>query len=243
MKRILVILMAFALTGCGAISPFVTQPTAGATNAPQTVYQTVVVTVLVTSPATATVVPTSTWTPIPSFTPQPPEPTGTLGTSPAIATGTLGLVASATPGSAQYTATPSAIPPSGSATATLPANAGGTLFADLTRSGDRLFYSCQPSTVTFGLSATDPNVYEVDLFYRLEYQNSSLTTNWVDVGKMVPDGAGHFTLDFKATMIPSDLRTRTAWVDYQFVGLNRSLQVIGRSARIVQQVTFSPNCP
>ena len=86
-------------------------------------------------------------------------------------------------------------------------------------------------------------MYEVDLFYRLAYQNSSLTTNWVDVGKMVSDGAGHFTFDFKAGMIPSDLRSQTAWVDYQFIGLNRSLQVIGRSARISQQVTFKPNCP
>jgi hypothetical protein len=232
MKRVLVILLAFALTGCGAISPFITQPTAAATNPPQVVYQTVVVTVLVTSPASETPVPTATWTPIPSFTPQPTMPTSTLG-----------LVATATSGSAQFTATPSALAPSGSATATLPANAGGTIFADLTRSSDRLSYSCSPSTITFGLSATDPNVYEVDLFYRLEYQNSSLTTNWVDVGKMVSDGAGHFTFDFKASMIPSDLRTRAAWLDYQFVGLNRSFEVIGRSARILQQVTFSPSCP
>ena len=241
MKHILVIVLAFALAACGAISPFTTQPTALPAGTPQVIFQTVVVTVLVTSPATETSIPTSTWTPIPTFTPQPTTPTGTLGTSSPLPTGTPGSVQfTATP---QRTATSSALPPSGGATATLPANAGGTLFADLTRSGDRLYYYCQPSTITFGLSATDPNVYEVDLFYRLAYQNSSLTTNWVDVGKMVSDGAGHFTFDFKAGMIPSDLRSQTAWVDYQFIGLNRSLQVIGRSARISQQVTFKPNCP
>ncbi len=222
MKQLLVISLAFALTGCAAIAPFTTQtvPTAGPTSTPQIVIQTVIVTVLVTAPATETPVPTATWTPIPSFTPQPTSLTGTPGTS--------------TPG------TPTA---GGSATATLPANAGGVLFDNLTRSSDHLYYSCQPSTITFGLKATDPNVSEVDLFYRLEVQNSSLVTDWVDVGPMSSDNSGNFTFDFKASMIPSDLRTRPAWVDYQFVGLNRSLQVIGRSARILQQVTFTPNCP
>lgn len=237
MKKLFLIALPLVLSGCSAVAPFITQatPTAGASSTPQAVIQTVVVTVLVTAPATETPIPTATWTPIPTFTSQPASLTPTAGTVTVLATGTLGLVVP--------TATPSLPAGLGSPTATLPANAGGDIFTDLARSGDRLSYSCQPSTITFSLAATDPNVYEVDMFYRLEYQNSSLTTNWVDVGKMVPDSSGGFTLDFKASMIPSDLRTRTAWLDYQFVGLNRSLQVIGRSARILQQVTFSPTCP
>ncbi len=225
MKQLLVVALAFALTGCSAISPFTTQatPTVGATSTPQIIIQTVIVTVLVTAPATETPIPTATWTPIPTFTPQPTSLTGTPGTGTPLATGTPAV--------------------GGSATATLPTNAGGGLFSNLTRSGDHLYYSCQPNIITFGLTATDPNVHGVDLFYRLEYQNSSLTTGWVDVGSMRSDNSGNFTFDFKASMIPSDLRTRTAWVDYQFVGLNRSLQVVGRSALILQQVTFTPTCP
>lgn len=230
MKQLLVIVLAFALTGCAAIGPFTTQlmPTAAPTSKPQIIIQTVIVTVLVTAPATETPIPTATWTPIPTFTPQLTSLTGTPGTGTPLSTGTS-TASTATVG--------------GSATATLPTNAGGGLFDNLTRSSDHLYYSCQPSTITFGLTATDPNVFEVDLFYRLEFQNSSLTTDWVDVGAMHSDNSGNFMLDFKASMIPSDLRTRPAWVDYQFVGLNRSLQVIGRSARILQQVTFTPNCP
>ncbi len=243
MKKFLVIALALALAGCSAVAPFVqANPTAGPTSRPQVIYQTVVVTVLVTAPATETPIPTATWTPIPTFTPQPA--TATLETGTPLGTGTAGSVQyTATPGSVLYTATPGTPFVSGSPSATLPANAGGTLFSNLTRSNDQLFYSCSPSDITFGLTATSSTVYEVDFFYRLEYKNSSLTTNWVDVGKMLSDGNGNFTFDFKASMIPSDLRTRSAWVDYQFVGLNRSLQVIGRSSMILQQLSFSPTCP
>ncbi len=237
MKKLLIIVMALALSGCGAIPSFTTQPTAGPTSTPLVIYQTVVVTVLVTAPATETPIPTATWTPIPTFTPQPTSATattGTPGTGTPLATGTFG--------SPQYTATPSGTAGPGSPTATLPANAGGTLFTNLLRTGNHLYYSCAPSDITFSLSSTSPDVHEVDFFYRLEYLNSSLTTDWVDVAAMVPDNSGNFTFDFKASMIPSDLR-RAAWVDYQFIGLNSSLKVIGRSAIIAQQVSFAPNCP
>ena len=231
MKKLLVIALAFALSGCGAIGPFTTQPTAAPTSKPQIIYQTVVVTVLVTAPATETPIPTATWTPIPTFTPSPITPTAPSGTS---GTGTPAATGTGTAG------TPAV---GGSATATLPTEAGGTLFTNLARSGDHIYYSCPPSDITFSLSSTSTDVHEVDFFYRLEYQNSSLTTNWVDVAPMVPDNKGNFTFDFKASMIPSDLRTRAAWVDYQFIALNSSQKVIGRSAAIGQQVTFAPTCP
>ncbi len=234
MKKVFGLLLVLGLTGCSAIAPFVqATPTAGPTGTAQIVFQTVVVTVLVTAPATETPVPSATWTPIPTFTPQPTSLTGTAGTPQA----------SATPGSAQFTATPGTPAATGGPTATLPADAGGTLFTNLTRSSDHFSYTCQPDTITFGISATSPSVMEVDLFYRLEYQNNSSMTNWVDVGKMVPGNSGNFTFDFKSSMIPRDLRTAPAWLDYQFVALNSQLQVIGRSSRITQQITFTPNCP
>ena len=234
MKKVFGLLLVLGLTGCSAIAPFVqAAPTAGPTGTAQIVYQTVVVTVLVTASATETPIPSATWTPIPTFTLQPTNPTGTAGTPQT----------SATPGSAQFTATPGTPAPAGSPTATLPADAGGTLFTNLTRSSDHFAFTCQPDTITFGISATSPSVTEVDLFYRLEFKNSSSMTDWVDVGKMVPGNGGNFTFDFKSSLIPRDLRTAPAWLDYQFVALNSQLQVIGRSARILQQITFTPNCP
>jgi hypothetical protein len=218
MKRILVVVLAFALTGCAAIAPAL--PTQGPTSTPQVIIQTVVVTVLVTVPPTETPIPSATWTPIPTFTPQPTSLTGTPG-SP------MGTGTAQTPQSSVST----------SPTATLPADAGGGIFTNLTRSTDLFSYNCQPNTGNFGVSSTNTNITEVDFFYRLEDQSSSAITGWVDVSKMVSDNAGNFTFDFQAHFIPSDLRFRKAWFDYQFVALNKMGQVIGRSATIVKQVT------
>ncbi len=231
MKKFLILVLAFALGGCSALVP--AAPTAMPTSPPIKVIQTVIVTVLVTAPASETPIPTATWTSIPTFTPQPTSLTGTPAT-PQL-TGTLGTV--------QVTGTPGTpVSSLGTPSATLPANAGGTLFSNLTRSGDMFGPNCQPDTITFGVSTTDPSITEVDLFYRLEDQTSSSITNWVDIGKMISDNAGNFTFDFKAGMIPSDLRSRRAWFDYQFVGLNSTPRVIGRSALILQQITFTPTC-
>ncbi len=221
MKKLLVLALAFILTGCAALAP---APTAAPTTTPQIVIQTVVVTVLVTVPPSETPVPSATWTPIPTFTPQPTSLTTTPGTP--MGTGTA--------------ETPAA---NGSPSATLPADAGGGLFTNLTRSGDQFAFNCQPDTITFGVSTANTSVTEVDLFYRLEYKQSSSITNWVDIGKMQSDNTGNFTYDFKTSLIPSDLRGQTAWFDYQFVGLNNLGQVVGRSARILQQVSYSPKCP
>jgi hypothetical protein len=84
-------------------------------------------------------------------------------------------------------------------------------------------------------------VTEVDLFYRMENQSGSSISGWVDIGKMSPDQNGNFTMDFPATRVDPDLRTVNAWLDYQFVGLDALGQVVGRSAKIVKQITFG--CP
>jgi hypothetical protein len=232
MKPVFIAALALCLTGCSALSPAV--PTQGPTMTPQLVVQTVIVTVIVTATPsdtpTSTATATATLTPIPTFTGQPTSSTTTSGTaqssetSPATNTG----------------GTPAA---PGSATATLPPDAGGPLFTNLTRSSDHLSLNCQPDTITFGLSATDPKVTEVDLFYRIEDKNSSTISGWIDIGKMVSDGNGNFMFNFKSSMVYSDLRKKEAWLDYQFIGLNNAAQVIGRSARIVQQITYTIDCP
>jgi hypothetical protein len=228
MKSLLILALAFGLTGCGAIAPFVSaSPTAGPTSSPQVIFQTVVVTVLVTAPATETPIPTSTWTPIPTFTLEPTSLTATTGTA----------------GSTQSTGTAATSSAAATPSATLPPDAGGSLFTNLTRSTDRFALRCQPDTLTLGLTTADPNVTEVDLFYRLEDKSSGSITDWTDIGKMTPDHTGNFSFDFQSGMIPSDLRTRQLWFDYQFVGLNSRLQVVGRSSRILQQITFTPDCP
>ena len=119
MKRLLILTLAFILTGCAGAAP--ASPTVVASSTPQVVIQTVIVTVIPTEQPTQT--PTS--TPIPTLTPQIIVVTATGGVtqSPA-ATGTT-----------QQSAAPQAAV-GASPSATLPANAGGDIFTDLTRSAD-----------------------------------------------------------------------------------------------------------
>ena len=229
MKRLFAVMLTFALAGCGAIAP--TPSTPSPTGTPETILQTVVVTVLVTQVVTET--PSST-------------PTATLT---AVATltslGTAETATTTTPSSTDTTpATPVTASPtaSGSATATLPADAGGGVFTNITRSSDHLALNCQPNTVTFGITTTNSAIAEVDLFYRIEDQLSSSISGWVDIGKMTPDQAGNFSMDFAASLVDPDIRTHKAWLDYQFVGISKTGEVLGRSARIVKQIAYTIEC-
>ncbi|HTP02199.1 MAG TPA: hypothetical protein VMJ64_12570 [Anaerolineales bacterium] len=233
MRKLLILTLLFALAGCGTILP--ASPTPAPTGTPQVLMQTVVVTVLVTQLITQTPAdtPTATLTPIPTFTAQATHTAGTAAASTATSsTPTASLTPLAT------VATTAAGP-----SATLPAGAGGGLFATLARSSDHLALNCPPGTVTFTVSTTNPKVAEVDLFYRVENQSGSSISGWVDVGKMTPDGSGNYTMDFPATRVDPDLRSNNVWIDYQFVGLDALNQVVGRSAKIVKQVSFTLGCP
>jgi hypothetical protein len=214
MKRILIFCTAFILTACGGLAPAATS-TAAPTTTPVIVVQTVLVTVIPTQPPTAT----PTLTPLPSPTATAEAATSSTPTSPA-----------------QPTATAAAV------TATLPANAGGDLFTNLTRSGDHFALRCQPGSITFGVSTSNPYVVEVDLYYRIQDRLSVSISNWHNGGKMQSDKNGNFTLDFSAAAVDPDLRSHKAWLDYQFVGINKLGDAVGRSLRIVQQITYTIDC-
>jgi len=129
-----------------------------------------------------------------------------------------------------------------SPTATLPANAGGDLFMNLTRSGDHFALRCLPNTITFGVSTSNVYVTEVDIYYRIEDRLSVSISNWHNAGVMQSDKNGNFTIDLPSSAVDPDLRSHKAWFDYQFIGLNKLGQVVGRSARIVQQITYTIDC-
>lgn len=219
MKRLLTLALAFVLTGCGALAPAAT-PTIASTSTPVVLLQTVVVTVIPTQEPTE--IPTN--TEVPTQTPEI-------------------IVVTATGGVPGSTATTQAIAPeSVSATATLPANAGGDLFTNLTRSNDRFILRCQPDTITFGVSTPNELVTQVDFYYRIEDRLSVSMSGWINAGKMQTDKHGNFTLDFKSLSVDPDLRSHKAWFDYQFVGINHGGAAIGRSAKIVKQITYSIDC-
>jgi hypothetical protein len=221
MKKLIPLALAFILTGCGALAPAAT-PTAAPTFTPVVVVQTVMV----------TVIPTQQPTEVPSNTPAP-----TLAPQIIVVTATGGPAAAGPTNTAEAN-----IPNTGSATATLPVNAGGDLFSNLTRSGDHFALRCQPDTITFGVSTSNELVTQVDFYYRIEDRLSVSMSGWVNAGKMQTDKRGNFTLDFKSLSVDPDLRSHKAWFDYQFVGINHLGAAIGRSLRISQQITYTIDC-
>lgn len=213
MKRVLIVALGIILSACSAL-PVAPSATAGPSATPVVVVQTVIVTVIPTQPPTLP--PTA--APLPTATPLPP-PTAAAA-NPAVAATVAG----------------------GAPTATLPANAGGDLFTNLTRSSDHFALKCLPDTITFGISTANPYVAEVDIYYRIEDRLSVSISNWHNVGAMTSDKNGNFTMNVPASAVDPDLRTHKGWFDYQFIGLNKTGDVVGRSLRISQQITYTIDC-
>lgn len=215
MRKALIVALGLILSACSAL-PAAATPTAAPTSTAVVVVQTVLVTVIPTQAPTQT----PTVAPPPTATPQPAA---------------TQVIAASNP-------TSSAVAAGESPTATLPANAGGDLFTNLTRSGDHFALKCLPETITFGVSTSNPYVTEVDVFYRIEDRLSVSISNWHNAGKMDSDKNGNFTVTLNASAVDPDLRSHRAWFDYQFVGLNKSGEAVGRSARISQQITYTIDC-
>ena len=221
LRKFLIAALALALSGCGALAPV--QPTAAP---PPTAVPPVVVTVVVVATNPPTTAPSDT-----------PAPTQT----PAV------VVVTATGGS--NTAANTSVPSSSgaaTATATLPSDAGGSLFTNLTRSGSFFDLRCLPQDITFNVSTSNLYVVEVDLFYRME----DLTTvppsvsDWKNVGKMISDKNGNFSMDLNTSLLSPDLRAvGKAWFDYQFVGISKTGDAVGRSGKISQQILYLKDCP
>ena len=76
-------------------------------------------------------------------------------------------------------------------------------------------------------------------------KNSTLKPPALIAGpNMVGDKKGNFTLELSALNINPDMRNvATGWFDYQFVGLNKVGNVVGRSDMVVKQVTYTLECP
>jgi hypothetical protein len=222
MKKLLVLALAFILAACGAPAAPAT-PTAGPTATPVVVVATVLV----------TVVPTQEPTQVPTVAPPPTQP-------PQI------IVVTATQPAGAPPPAPAGDGAEGTATATLPAGAGGSLFTNLTRTGSFFSLRCLPQDITFSVTTSNYAVVEVDLYYRIEDLTTQPITysEWKGAGKMNSDKNGNFTMTFNTAQISPDLRAADrAWFDYQFVGLAKSGDAVGRSGKISQQVYYLKDCP
>ena len=152
------------------------------------------------------------------------------------------IVVTATPSLPESTplATPSPI--SFEPTSPLPADPGGGIFTNMTRSGDKFSLRCQPDVLSFGVSTSNTYVTGVDIYYRIQDRLSVSISNWEFGGSMESDKHGNFTMAFPASRVDQDLRSHRAWFDYQFVAVNKVADAVGRSAKIAKQVTYTIDC-
>lgn len=222
MQKSLMLVLALVLSGCAALPGAAPQA-----SSPVVVVETVLVTVVPTQEPP--LVPTQ--TPAPTFAPQVIVVTAT-GDAPAAA------ATSGAPTTAAFSATVPAL----EATAPFPDNPGGGIFTNLTRSGDKFSLRCQPDVLSLGVSTSNPYVTGVDVWYRIQDRLSTSISNWAFGGAMESDKHGNFTIAFPASRVDADIRSHRAWFDYQFVAVNKIGDVVGRSAKLAKQVTYTIDC-
>ena len=236
MKRIVIIFLAltFVLAACGAPAPTATaeqptaappQPTQTAVVVVETVVEKVVETVMVT------VVPTQLPTEVPSVTPLPPTPTAVPATQAAPEATQPPLQAAA---------------PANTTSGLIPVDdaLGAGWFVNMTRDRNDFALRCQLSKeITFSVKPADPNITQVQLYYRIEDRATGAVFDWQNAGKMLQDANGNFGVIFSGDNVNSNFRKPNAWFDYQFVGLSKTGGVVGRSEKIVQQVSYTFDCP
>ncbi len=224
MKQIFIFFLALILAACSASpAPATEAPTAAPPEPTQTamvIKETVVV----------TVIPTEAPTEAPSATPLPP-PTEVPPTQPPPDTAVPPTQAAAPP--ADTSGGPIAIDDS----------LGAGWFVSMTRDRNDFSLRCQLNKqITFSVKPTDLNITQVDFFYRIEDRSTGAVFEWQNAGRMIPDVNNNFSIVFSGEDVSANFRKPNAWFDFQFVGSNPT-GVIGRSEKIVKQVTYTFDCP
>jgi hypothetical protein len=223
MKRFLILILIFvmALTACDTLSSPPEAPTTAPTSVPPTaevMVVTVEVPVEVTTQPTAappTAVPTETQPPAPTEAAPTAEPP--TEAAPAQSTSSEGPV-------------------------TVEASLWGGFFKDVTYSSPAFSLRCPPKEITISGTATDAAITAVDFYYRIEDRKGTTISEWKNAGRMQPNGNGNFSITISGEDIHPDLRKALAWFDFQLVGLNKGGAAVGRTEKIVQQVTYTIDC-
>jgi len=226
MKKFAILLLAVILVACSSAptaapteppAPTVAQPSP----TPVVIIQTVIVEVEATLPPTE--VPSATPLPPPTNTAEPPTavpPTAVPPTqAPADASATSGLI-------------------------TFDQSLGAGWFTNITLTKNVLSLRCQINKeITFSVKPLDPNIAQVDFYYRIVDRSTGSAFDWQNSGRMPPDTNGNFVLAFSGDDVNANFRKPNAWFDFQFIGLSKSGGVVGRSEKIEQQVTYTFDCP
>jgi hypothetical protein len=121
---------------------------------------------------------------------------------------------------------------------------GGGWFKEMTLTAKILSLRCQASKqITFSLTPTDPTITQADFYYRIEDRATGAVFDWQGPRRMSADANGNITMVFSGEDVNPNFRKPNAWLDFQFVGLNKGGGRVGNSEKIVQQVSYTFDCP
>jgi hypothetical protein len=230
MKQILLLSLVFMLAACGTAPALKAEPTP------------IVVTVLVpASPETVAAGPTAISLPTQAPT-LPPTEVPTL--APTLAP--TEIPASPVPPTAQVvvvTATTSAVAAS-SAPIPIDNILGKGVFVNMTMSSDSVTLRCNPREITFNIKANLPEITDALMAYRIVDNPAGLyPSEWQSNIKMKGDGNGNFSIVFGGDDVDENLRLDKAWLDVQFIGLNKGGAAVDRTQKIERLITYRKDCP
>lgn len=131
------------------------------------------------------------------------------------------------------------------ATPTSPPAVGADVFGNFNRSGDSFSLKCSPSAVTFSVTSLNAYIVKTQFYYRMIDKLNSIPSQWYAAGDMDSDKKGNFSIEITALEVNPDVRFDHGWFEYQFVGLNKTGDVVGRTSKelFAKQVTFTKDCP
>lgn len=142
------------------------------------------------------------------------------------------------------TEAPTAAPEAVGTPTSLPA-VGAPIFTDFARSSDTFSLKCSPSQITFGTTSINPYTKKVQIYYRMVDKLNSMASQWYAGPELKEISKDRYEVVFTALDVNPDVRYDNGWFEYQFVGLNKSGDVVGRTEKELfqQQVTFTKECP
>jgi len=230
MKKILLVSLALVLTACGVVQPVQQVP-------PTPVIATVLVTVIPPTevvPPTAIPLPTQPPTLPPTEVPTqvPPTPTAVPPTEAVQPTATQAAAAQPTQGSTGPNTSPVAFDPS----------FNGGAFTNMTASTGIFYLRCAPKDIKFDVTTTNVYITTVEMYFRIRDKHSTYVPEWTWGGTLETDGGYHFWITINSEGVNPDLRKQQGWYDVEFVGLNKLGDVVGRTEKITDVISFAVDC-
>ena len=121
---------------------------------------------------------------------------------------------------------------------------GKGVFSNISMSSNSVTLRCSPREITFNVTASLPEITEAFLSYRIVDSPDGLYPSaWQNNIPMKGDGKGNFTLVFSGESVNPDLRLDKAWLDIQFIGINKGGGVVDRTQKIERLITYGIDCP